>query len=112
VIACNDVADASRIMSTLAVDAIVVDSHSLESTNLQPTFRKVLEIRQRMSRDDRVPELVVLTSGRCSSEIRGTLSDAAAILLPRQTYRELARLLRRVVGLTGPCCGSNVPVSL
>jgi hypothetical protein len=114
VVASNDLTHVARIMRTLALDAVVVDSHSPTLGDTRTALETLLRIRDECSHGRGSPPLVVLTSDRCTRSVRSTLSEAATIQLPtnRQTYRELARVLRQLSGLAEPCCGSAAQSSL
>jgi CheY-like chemotaxis protein len=113
-IASDDLEHVARIMRTLALDAVVVDSHSPRLGDIHSALEALLQIRQQGCRNGRVPPLVVLTSENCTPSVRHLLTASATIPLPtsRQTYRELARLLRHLAGLEQPCCGSSAPTAL
>lgn len=105
-IASDDIEHVGRIMQTLALDALVVDSHSRRVGEIHAVLRQLLQLRHDTCRPGPLPSVVVLTSHNCTPSVRSILNEASAVQLPtsRQTFRELARLLRKLTGLRDPCC--------
>jgi hypothetical protein len=113
VFASDNLAKVARLMRTLELDALVVDTHSPHLGDIRSVMKRLLRIREACRRKNDLP-LVVLMSEKCTPTLRSTLAEASAVQLPttRQTYRELARVLRQLSGLTDPCCGLAAQSSL
>jgi hypothetical protein len=110
-----DAAEACRLLETLAVDAMVLDSHCSQLQRVGPSVMRLLKLSavQHRAGTVRTP-VVVLPSRRLSSELRLAFDEAGALFLPvhRQTYREIATVVRRLCGLPDGCCGPLPPASL
>lgn len=94
---------ACRVMETLTLGAVVVDTHRRELTRAEEPLARFLQVASRP--EARTP-LIVLTSVNLSSETRCLYLDAGArfLLARRQTRRQLATVIRRVCGRPGRCC--------
>lgn len=97
---------AQRILQSLAVDAIVLDSHHLELKWLSPPVARLLHVITVMRDREPRPPLIVLTSAGLSGDLRRACGRAESVFLPAhlQSYRQIAAVVRRLCGLVDGCC--------
>jgi hypothetical protein len=98
--------DAWRSLPTTAFDAVVLDSHHPKLRRLSAPLQRLLDlILARRRGEHRIP-LVVLRSPGFPMELRQAYENAGAVYIParQQTYREIAKVVRRLIGLPGGCC--------
>lgn len=102
----SDAAYAEHISKTLTFDAVVIDTHRLESSTVQALISAFSAARPGQP-DMRIsaPPMVVLTSRHWTCPEIASVTDQIVVLpAPRQGYREIARVVRRLCGLPGRCC--------
>lgn len=109
----SNVDHANRALETLTVDALVVDCHHAQLKQLSPGVRQLLASATAARGSDRGrSSLIVLGAGGVTRELVGACHDVGALFLPppRQTFRQIAALVRQVCGLPDGCCvGSAGP---
>ncbi|ODS56037.1 MAG: hypothetical protein ABS36_06285 [Acidobacteria bacterium SCN 69-37] len=89
------------------MDAVVVDSHCLPRDRAQTVAR--LLVRKVAFASESKPmrtSLVILASPRFSSRLKYDCERVGAVVLPigTQSYRHIARTVRRMRGLPDRCC--------
>jgi CheY-like chemotaxis protein len=98
--------DACRVLETISPDAIVLDSHHSELKRMAGAAVRLLRLLRAHDPNKRHIPMVVLTSAGISVDLRRAFVNIGALMVPAhlQTHRQLAALIRRLCGLTEPCC--------
>jgi hypothetical protein len=98
--------EAVRVLSTIAPDAIVVDSHHPALNPPSSVYAKLLRSIETIRATRPTAPLIVLTSTGLSVDTAEDWHRTGAVFLPshKQTYRQVAALARSLCGLPAGCC--------
>lgn len=102
---------AARVLETLTMCAVALDTHRRELTRVDESLESFL--RATSSPLARTP-LIVLTSTNLPADTRCRYLDAGAMFLParHQTRRQLAFAVRLICGLPRGCCEAHDRMAL
>jgi hypothetical protein len=105
---CASVEQLNRILQTIAVDAIILDTHCEQLQWTSSALMQLLAGCRDSIAEFKIP-LVVLRSAGLSQSLSVAFEDAGAVFLPRyyQTYRQIAVVVRSLCGLPDGCCESQ-----